>query len=329
VRTPKGFVEVARLLAAKGVIHGYSLSTKRVYVDEENKVKFVKQALEETGYDFEVVVLPRFFQLKTQSARTSVIRPLMAGISVGHRDISAGTLGGLVEKGDELFLLSNAHIVHPWPLSPNPPHNKAVWQPGPYDAAYDFANERQYAVADYSYHVRIHSMYDYSPCPITKAINWFYKTLGRNSFVVTQVQNYVDAGLAKLRGGVGFELTTFAVENGAAPGELLEKEMAGLVFAGTQQGHGAICKVAKYWSKYFAGYRLLFPRPLEGDVSMKNVVCKDGRTSGFTCAKVIDPAASITVSYYLDIAWFEDVIITTADLRASGGDSGSPVWVWK
>jgi V8-like Glu-specific endopeptidase len=37
----------------------------------------------------------------------------------------------------------------------------------------------------------------------------------------------------------------------------------------------------------------------------------------------------VAVGYYYDIAWFEDVIITSADLRTSGGDSGSPVWLWK
>jgi hypothetical protein len=110
----------------------------------------------------------------------------------------------------------------------------------------------------------------------------------------------------------------------------LEKPFVGLVFAGTQMGHGAICKLAKYWDKYFAGYKVLFPKH-EGptDVEMGDVVAKDGRTSGFTAAAVIDPAASVTVGYYYDIAWFEDVILTSADLKVAGGDSGSPTWLWK
>jgi len=330
VRDAKGFVEVARILAARGVIHGYSLATRRVYVDDEKKVKFVRQALQEGGYEFEVVVLPRFFALSQPPSRTGVVRPLKSGVSVGHRDITAGTLSGLAEKGEELYILSNAHVFHPWPLSPNPPYNKSVWQPGPYDAGYDFANEKRYAVADYAYHVRIRSMYDYSECPITKTINWMYKVLGRNSFVVTQVQNYVDAAIAKLYGGVGFEMSTFAVESGEAPRELLDKPFVGLVFAGTQMGHGAICKLAKYWDKYFNGYRILFPK-YEGavDVGAGDVVAKDGRTSGFTAASVIDPAASLAVGYYYDIAWFEDVILTSADLKVAGGDSGSPAWLWK
>jgi hypothetical protein len=58
-------------------------------------------------------------------------------------------------------------------------------------------------------------------------------------------------------------------------------------------------------------------------------VIKDGRTSGLTIAGILDPAAAVAVGYGLDIAWFEDVILTTTDAKASGGDSGSPTWIWK
>jgi len=37
--------------------------------------------------------------------------PIQPGYSIGHVDITAGTLGGIVSKGDEFYLLSNSHVL--------------------------------------------------------------------------------------------------------------------------------------------------------------------------------------------------------------------------
>jgi len=332
----KDFEELARLLVAKRIIVGYSKVLKQVYVDDEARVAAVAKILDEGGYgDFKVIVTGEFKALSQATPfskpppRTGKIRPLVAGVSFGHRDITAGTLSGLAEDGEGYYLFSNAHILHPWPLSPHPPHNKSVWQPGPYDTAYDFANEAEYKVGEYHSHVRVRSIYDYSECPVTRALNWLYKALGRHSFIITQTPNYVDLGLAKLLGGIPLEKTTYAVKYQGFSEELLKKPFVGLLFAGTAMGHAAICKVAKYWKKYYPNIKIVFPEVVGEDVTVDNVVVKDGRTSGLTLAGILDPAASVSVSYGLDIAWFEDVILTTADARASGGDSGSPTWIWK
>jgi hypothetical protein len=332
----RDFEEFARLLVAKRIIIGYSKVLKQVYVADESKVAAVAKVLDEGGYgDYKVIVTGEFRALSETPPlaqpppRTGKIRPLVAGISFGHRDITAGTLSGLADDGTNYYLISNAHIVHPYPLSPYPPHNKGVWQPGPYDTAYDYANENEYKVAEYYTHVRVRSIYDYSTCPITRGLNALYKALGRHSFIITQTPNYVDVGLAKLLGGVPFEKTTYAVKYQGFSDELLKKPFIGLLFAGTQAGHAAICKVAKYWKKYFPNIRIAFPEVLGEDVTIDNVVVKDGRTSGLTIAGILDPAAAVAVGYGLDIAWFEDVILTTTDAKASGGDSGSPTWIWK
>lgn len=39
------------------------------------------------------------------------VRPIQSGFSVGHKDISAGTLGAIVKKGGKYFLLSNSHVL--------------------------------------------------------------------------------------------------------------------------------------------------------------------------------------------------------------------------
>lgn len=37
--------------------------------------------------------------------------PLQSGFSVGHQDVSAGTLGAIVHKGRKRFILSNSHVL--------------------------------------------------------------------------------------------------------------------------------------------------------------------------------------------------------------------------
>jgi hypothetical protein len=336
VAAVRDFEEFAKLLVARRIIVGYSKVLRQVYVADESKVAHVAKVLDEGGYgDYKVIVTGEFRALSETPPlaqpprRTGKIRPLVAGISFGHRDITAGTLSGLADDGTNYYLISNAHIVHPYPLSPYPPHNKGVWQPGPYDTAYDYANENEYKVGEYYAHVRVRSIYDYSTCPMTKTLNALYKALGRHSFIITQTPNYVDLGLAKLLGGIPFEKTTYAVKYQGFTDELLKRPFVGLLFAGTRAGHAAICKVVKYWKKYFPKIKIAFPEVLSEDVTVDNVVVKDGRTSGLTIAGILDPAAAVAVGYGLDIAWFEDVILTTADARASGGDSGSPTWIWK
>lgn len=62
--------------------------------------------------------------------RQTPIRPAPGGCSVGHYALTAGTLGCLVKKGNETFILSNNHVLAD--------ENRGVrgddiLQPGPYD----------------------------------------------------------------------------------------------------------------------------------------------------------------------------------------------------
>ena len=38
-------------------------------------------------------------------------RPIQSGFSVGHVDVTAGTLGAIVKKGSKRYLLSNSHVL--------------------------------------------------------------------------------------------------------------------------------------------------------------------------------------------------------------------------
>jgi hypothetical protein len=63
-------------------------------------------------------------------ANTGRMRPAPGGISIGHRDITAGTLGCLVRQNGQLMILSNNHVLaNSNAASPGDP----ILQPGPYD----------------------------------------------------------------------------------------------------------------------------------------------------------------------------------------------------
>lgn len=69
-------------------------------------------------------------KIKALKARTNRWRPAPGGVSIGHEWISAGTLGCLVKRGNEVFILSNNHVLAD---SNNAPIGSAIFQPGKYD----------------------------------------------------------------------------------------------------------------------------------------------------------------------------------------------------
>lgn len=68
--------------------------------------------------------------LRALQARTDRWRPAPGGVSIGHRDITAGTLGCLVRDGEGTYILSNNHVLA---NSNAGVPGDAILQPGPYD----------------------------------------------------------------------------------------------------------------------------------------------------------------------------------------------------
>ncbi|NOX91842.1 MAG: hypothetical protein GXP18_05165, partial [Gammaproteobacteria bacterium] len=57
-------------------------------------------------------------------------RPAPAGVSIAHRDVTAGTLGCVVKKNGQRVILSNNHVL----ANSNAARiGDAILQPGPYD----------------------------------------------------------------------------------------------------------------------------------------------------------------------------------------------------
>jgi hypothetical protein len=68
--------------------------------------------------------------LRAWQSHTSRQRPAPGGISIGHKDITAGTLGCLVRKNGQVMILSNNHVLA---NSNAAGLGDAILQPGPYD----------------------------------------------------------------------------------------------------------------------------------------------------------------------------------------------------
>jgi len=140
----------------------------------------------ETGYF-------RVFQ-----SRTKKVRPAPGGISIGHKDITAGTLGCLVQKDGEIFILSNNHVLA---NSNEAQKGDPILQPGPHDGG-KFPDDQIATLHDF---VPIHYIGAPSECSLAKLIQLLLNLLSglfsrKTRFEIVQVdgvENFVDAAIAK------------------------------------------------------------------------------------------------------------------------------------
>jgi hypothetical protein len=137
-----------KFIVEEGVVGvGYRLSEPRivVYVEDEYTARRVPGTL--LGYRVEVVITGRLYALSTtplvsgatgrllsgaEVSKTSRVRPVPGGVSVGSVLVTAGTLACVVydaETGKPL-ILSNRHVF--WG-----PKGTAILQPGSYDGGRD------------------------------------------------------------------------------------------------------------------------------------------------------------------------------------------------
>jgi len=217
--------------------------------------------------------------------RTSVHRPVVPGISIGHYQVSAGTLGAIVKDvrtGDPL-ILSNNHILA---NSTNGRDGRGregdpIWQPGSYDGGTEGDQ-----VATLLRFVPLVAEEEPADCPLAKAAgqggNSLLRLLRpryRLKFVKRSgVENFVDAALAR-------PLTPDLVDP-----EIMD---IGLVkgVAGIEPGEKVI---------------------------------KSGRTTGVTSGTVVAVGTTVRVEgAYGDQLLFADQVVS--DLLSRPGDSGSLV----
>lgn len=315
-------MKLLRKRGAQGVGIGYKISDGEV-TGEPSIVVGVKKKLPKSQLKSGDMVPKKIKGVRTDVVELGNIvaqeidlqkrhRPAPCGVSIGHKDITAGTLGCLVEKDGKVFILSNNHVLA------NENYAKAgdvILQPGPYDGGILNRDEltKLYSFIPLDFGGEEDSEPEdpppapeppYEPpedpelppppkkkkkhwCPIvrvfTKSANAVAKTLG-SSYVVKaekfSMPNYVDAALA---GPVAMALVN-----------------RGIIDIGR-----------------ILGVHMDTPELLD-------FVQKTGRTTGYQNSKVFQIHATVNVGYSNGrTAVFEDQIIAGA--MSAGGDSGSIV----
>ncbi len=134
---------VSRLLALRNVIAcgiGFKVRDQQIVGIPSIVISVVHKEPRSTLPDSEVI--PRFLQgVPTDVVETGLIteldidrrapiRPVQPGVSIGHRDGTAGTLGCIVRRGEQAFLLGNNHVLSL--LNAGRPGDP-ILQPGPGD----------------------------------------------------------------------------------------------------------------------------------------------------------------------------------------------------
>ncbi len=135
--------------------------------------------------------------LRALQPPTQRFRPAPGGCSIGHFLITAGTLGCLVKKNNEIYILSNNHVLA---NSNEASIGDAILQPGPYDGGQNPADQ----IAVLSDFVPI-SFKEESSCGLARSVAAFLNGIsamtGSNTrllpYRIQQAENLVDCAIAK------------------------------------------------------------------------------------------------------------------------------------
>lgn len=174
-----------------------SVSTKqaKARMNEEN---LIPQIIDGIATDVVPTGVIRALQDPTQR-----YRPAPGGVSIGHFNITAGTLGCLVEKNGKQYILSNNHVLA---NSNDAQPGDAILQPGPYDGGQTGSD--QIAVLSEFVPITFQGEGGADPCGLAGAVSGvlnaaaamvgsrtrlYQKRIGE----IQQVDNLVDAAIAE------------------------------------------------------------------------------------------------------------------------------------
>jgi len=258
-------------------LHWYSL-TKSVNTD-------VRQVGTVVARETVVVDLPAH---ETAQTPTDRVRPALGGVSVGHVDITAGTLGVVAMKDGKPVILSNNHVLA---NSNEGAIGDTILQPGKYYGGQDPADR----IGTLSEFVEVR--FDGAPglpdqCQVANTViavlNWITRLIGSASRyqVFDEVEpNLVDAALARPD----------------SPAQVRILEVLG-------PGDMPLTVIG------------------DADAQVGDAVKKFGWTTKHTIGEVIGIDGSVQVQYGEGkIATFEDQLILDPAGFSAGGDSGSAI----
>jgi hypothetical protein len=167
--------------------------TKKMAASQLSSRDLVPGSLDGTPTDVIETGVIRALQSPTEKHR-----PAPGGVSIGHRDITAGTLGCLVKKAGHTVILSNNHVL----ANSNAAEiGDPILQPGPHDGG-SFPDDH---IADLEQFIPINITGMPSDCPVATGIANFLNSIARLFGSSVQLQaidhqaaeNLVDAAIAR------------------------------------------------------------------------------------------------------------------------------------
>ncbi len=107
-----------KLIFDKGIV-GFSHNSSKLIVYVESKADASRIARVFAGHPVEVRVVGRVYALSVglhpsrafTVSKTSRVRPAIGGVSIGHVNVTAGTMALAVRSGGKRYILSNNHII--------------------------------------------------------------------------------------------------------------------------------------------------------------------------------------------------------------------------
>lgn len=169
------------------------------------------------GVPTDVVSTGKIVALQNPTGR---FRPAPGGVSIGHPNITAGTLGCIVQRNGEAMILSNNHVLA---NSNNANAGDPILQPGPVDGG-QLSTDRIASLANF---VPIVFADSESNCPIAqqfvKMMNYGIATVGSNvrlqAISSSAGDNLVDAAIARPFNAADVDNTILEIGNIAGLGE--------------------------------------------------------------------------------------------------------------
>jgi hypothetical protein len=273
------------------------------------------------GVEVDVVKRGPFKALNVTNPNTILKhRPVIAGVSIGNKLISAGTNGWFMKSNiypGEIFFGSNAHVFTPdVRLDCFEP---TIVQPGPADIRSGDISD--YKAGGYVWHKKLHPEEVITDCKIINAYAGLGNAVARmfrrksriKSYMPEQEKNHIDFAVAR----PSIEVKTEIIETRYAS---TEYEFVGFGFAGGD-ADSLVCKQNPYISE--TGW-MPHRYDVAMNVSVDDILYKTGRTSFKTQNTVISSNVVEKVDYDGFSVVFDDVILTKHLLEP--GDSGSAVF---
>jgi len=166
--------------------------TKKLPVAQLTSSELIPKMLGEMQTDVQETGVIRAIQ-----SPTGKWRPAPGGVSIGHVDVTAGTLGCLVYRGQDLLILSNNHVLANCNRARR---GDAILQPGPQDGG-----TLQDQIATLEDFIPLDFGQAPSSCGVSdaaaKAFNALAQVVGSqhrmNAFQQTSGTNLIDAALAR------------------------------------------------------------------------------------------------------------------------------------